>query len=54
LPNVVDAFKREVLQMLIERSLDADRTVSVVAQRGALEFLPVDNGPELTAHALQG
>jgi putative transposase len=56
--NVVDEFTREALQMLVERSIDADRTVSVlerlVAERGvAPEFLRMDNGPELTAHALK-
>jgi putative transposase len=55
--NVVDEFTREALAMLVERSINADRTVSVlerlVAQRGAPEFLRMDNGPELTAHALK-
>ena len=44
--------------MLVERGIDADRTVEVldrlVAERGiAPEFLRCDNGPEMTAHALQ-
>jgi transposase InsO family protein len=55
--NVVDEFTRESLVMLVERSIDADRTVSVlerlVAERGAPEFLRMDNGPEMTAHALK-
>src|SRR5437868_10335994 len=55
--NVVDEFTREALQMLAERSIDADTTVSVlerlVAERGAPTFLRMDNGPELTAHALK-
>ncbi len=55
--NVVDEFTRESLVMLVERSIDADRTVGVlerlVAERGAPEFLRCDNGPEMTAHALQ-
>lgn len=55
--NVVDEFTREALQMLVERSIDADRTVSVLerllGERGAPEFLRMDNGPELTAHALK-
>jgi putative transposase len=55
--NVVDEFTREALQMLVERSIDADRTVDVleglVAERGAPEHLRMDNGPELTAHALR-
>jgi putative transposase len=41
--------------MLVERSIDADRTVGVlermVAERGAPTYLRIDNGPELTAHA---
>ena len=54
--NVVDEFTREALQMLVERSIDADRIVSVlellVSERGAPEYLRMDNGPELTANAL--
>ena len=41
--NVVDEFTREALEMLVERSIDAERTVSVlerlVAERGAPEYL---------------
>jgi putative transposase len=55
--NVVDEFIREALEMLVERSIDADRTVDVleglVAERGAPEHLRMDNGPELTAHVLR-
>jgi putative transposase len=55
--NVVDEFTREALEMLVERSIEADRTVSVlealVAERGAPAFLRMDNGPELTAYALK-
>ena len=55
--NVVDEFTREALEMLVERSIDADTTVEVlerlVAERGAPEYLRMDNGPELTAHALK-
>ena len=55
--NVVDEFTREALQMLVERSIDADTTVGVLerllAERGAPEYLRMDNGPELTAHALK-
>jgi putative transposase len=56
--NVVDEFTREALVMLVARSVDADTTVAVlerlVCERGvAPEFLRMDNGPELTAHALQ-
>ncbi len=54
--NVVDEFTWGALAMLVERSIDADLTVSVlerlVAERGAPEYLQMDNGPELTAHAL--
>jgi putative transposase len=55
--NVVDEFTREALVMLVERSIDADATVSVLerllAERAAPEYLRMDNGPELTAHALK-
>ncbi len=55
--NVVDEFTRESLVMLVERSIDADRVVSVlerlVAERGAPEQLRMDNGPEMTADALK-
>jgi putative transposase len=55
--NVVDEFTREALEMLVARSIDADTTVAaldrLVAQRGAPQHLRMDNGPELTAHALQ-
>jgi putative transposase len=56
--NVVDEFTRESLVMLVERSIDADRTVSelerLVAERGvAPEFLRMDNGTEMTAYALR-
>jgi putative transposase len=56
--NIVDEFTREALAMRVERSIDADRTVEtlerVVAERGiAPEHLRMDNGTELTAHALR-
>jgi putative transposase len=55
--NVVDEFTREALEMLVERSIDADRTVGVLqrlaGERGAPEHLRCDNGPEMTAHALK-
>jgi putative transposase len=55
--NVVDEFTREALQMLVARSIDAEATVAtlerLVSERGAPEHLRMDNGPELTAHALQ-
>jgi putative transposase len=57
--NIVDEFTREALVMLVCRSIDADRTVSelerLVAERGVVpELLRMDNGPEMSAHALQG
>ena len=55
--NIVDEFTRESLVMLVERSIDADTVVAtlerLVAERGAPELLRCDNGPEMTAHALQ-
>ncbi len=55
--NVVDEYTRESLVMLVERSIDADRTVEalelLVAERDAPEHLRMDNGPEMTAHALR-
>jgi putative transposase len=55
--NVVDEYTREALAMLVARSIDADTTVAVlerlVAERRAPEFLRMDNGTELTAHALR-
>jgi len=55
--NVVDEFTRESLVMLVERSIDADRTVSelerLVSERGAPEHLRMDNGTEMTADALR-
>jgi len=53
----VDEFTRESLVMLVERSIDSDRVVEVLerlaAGRGAPEYLRMDNGPEMTAHALR-
>jgi putative transposase len=54
--NILDEFTRESLTGLVERSIDSDAVVGalerVVAQRGVPEFLRMDNGPEMTAHAL--
>ncbi len=54
--NIVDEFTRESLVMLVARSIDAEMVVQalerLVAERGAPEFLRMDNGPEMTAHAL--
>jgi putative transposase len=56
--NIVDEFTREALVMHVARSIDADTVVGllegVVAERGAPEHLRMDNGPEMTAHALVG
>jgi putative transposase len=55
--NIVDEFTREALVMLVERSIPADKVVEVlenlVEELGAPEHLRMDNGPEMTAHALQ-
>lgn len=55
--NIVDEFTREALVMLVDRNIDADRTVEMlerlVAQRRTPEYLRMDNGPEMTAHALR-
>jgi putative transposase len=55
--NIVDEFTPEALVMLVERSIDADRTVAIlerlVAERRAPEYLRMDNGPEMTGHALR-
>jgi putative transposase len=58
LMNIVDEFTREALVMLAARSIDADTVVAtlerLVAERGvAPELLRMDNGPEMTAHALR-
>ena len=55
--NIVDEFTRESLVMLVERGIDADRVVSDAgaARRRARRpgVLRCDNGPEMTAHALE-
>jgi putative transposase len=55
--NIVDEFTRESLVMLVCRSIDADTVVQalerLVSERGAPELLRMDNGPEMTAHALR-
>jgi putative transposase len=56
--NIVDEFTREALVMLVARSIDADSVIGelerLIALHGAPEHLRMDNGPEMTAHALQG
>ena len=56
--NIIDEHTREALATLTRRRIDADATVAtlehIVAVRGcAPEFIRMDNGPELTAHALR-
>lgn len=56
--HVTDEFTRESLCDLVDASIDADATVAVldklVAARGTHPaFIRCDNGPELTANALQ-
>jgi len=58
LVNVLDEHTREALVMHAGRSMSADQTVAeleaLVARRGrAPRFLRVENGPELTSHALR-
>jgi putative transposase len=55
--NIVDEYTREALAIVVDRSIDADATVTalekIVIDRGvAPTFIRCDNGPELTAHAL--
>lgn len=56
--NILDEHTREELGGLVERRIDADRTVAaledIVERKGtAPEFIRCDNGPELTANALR-
>ncbi len=55
--NVVDEFTREALATDVGRSFTADQTVEVLerlaAAHGQPAFVRMDNGPELTALALQ-
>jgi putative transposase len=58
LVNIVDEHTREALIMHAGRSMSADETVAqldalVAARSRAPRFLRVDNGPELTSHALR-
>jgi putative transposase len=58
LMNIVDEFTREALVMLVARSIDADTVVATLERLcgergGAPELLRMDNGPEMTAHALK-
>ncbi|CAN5657517.1 hypothetical protein BH18ACT15_BH18ACT15_05480 [soil metagenome] len=56
--NIVDEHTREEIGGLVERGIDADRTVAaldaIVSKRGkAPDFIRCDNGPELTANVLR-
>ena len=58
LVNVIDEYTREALVMHAARSIDADEVVArldaLMARRGrAPRFVRMDNGPELTSHALR-
>jgi putative transposase len=58
LVNIIDDYTREALIMHAARSIDADEVVAcldaLVARRGrAPRFVRMDNGPELTSHALR-
>jgi putative transposase len=57
LMNIVDEFTRESLVMLVARSIDAEKVATTLerlcGERGAPELLRMDNGPEMTAHALR-
>ena len=56
--NVIDEHTRQALTMAVGRSASADEVVArlerLIAARGrAPRFLRMDNGPELTSHALR-
>ena len=55
--NVVDEFTREALAIEVDRSINAEETVAVLARlaakRGAPTNIRSDNGPELTAAVLR-
>jgi putative transposase len=56
--NVIDEHTRQALVMHVARSIGADEVVAqleaLVARRGrAPRFVRMDNGPELTSHALR-
>lgn len=57
LANIVDEFSREALAMRVGRSCSADQLVEILdglaVERGAPQFVRMDNGPELIAHALR-
>ena len=56
--NIVDEHTREALTVLVDRHIDADKTVavldSIVSGRGRYpSFVRSDNGPELTSYVLR-
>lgn len=56
--NVCDEHTREALAIVVDRRIDADKTVAtldhIMAERStAPEFIRCDNGPELTANAIR-
>jgi putative transposase len=55
--NIVDEFTREALAIEVDRTINAEQTVAVLAslatKRGAPANVRADNGPELTAWALR-
>jgi putative transposase len=56
--NVVDEFTREALAIEVERHIDADKVVDVLArlvrERGTYPtFVRCDNGPEMTSNAIR-
>lgn len=56
--NIVDEYTREVLEIVVDRRIDADKTVAtlenIMAATGRRpELIRCDNGPELTANALR-
>ena len=56
--SITDEFTREALAISVERSIAADDTVTVLEQIVASSgrspaYIRMDNGPEMTAHALR-
>ena len=56
--SITDEFTREALAISVERSIAADHTVTVLEQIVASTgrspaYIRMDNGPEMTAHALR-
>ena len=55
--NIVDEFSRQALAIRVSRRIDADTLVSVLDQlvhtHGRPAHIRMDNGPEMTAHAIR-